>query len=332
MLHFHPPTPEDTARVLDACTDPALTLRDIAQQNNTTVEALSLWLSSPEVAERFDALHSINAVRTRFLAAAQLPRAIDALSEVLTHAKSILRAAHSPTPASSSSTSDIRHPTSALLQARLLETTRRAATTIIALTRWSPVALNSVARASSPCSSSSLSSPPLPPWRERCPSEAMVVGVERPDVPDTTTVPAAPTSSPLAIPNIFATLFASPHAPATPAPAPITPPPIPAALDSITTTESSLEAPATPAALIANFLAELSKLPIPIPATPPDRPPLTPEEAAYSPGPGHPTLGQLETLTAYLDSIHADLGLADEPQPSDYAPLLTSIASHEHWP
>ena len=217
MLHFHPPTPEDTARVLDACTDPALTLRDIAQQHNTTVEALSLWLSSPEVAERFDALHSINAVRTRFLAAAQLPRAIDALSHVISHAKLALStpapitSTASSTLPPSSPTPDIRPPTPAIIQARLLETTRRAATTIIALTRWSPVALNSVARASSPCSSSSLSSPPPPPWRERCPSESMVVGVERADVPDTTTVPAAPTSSPLAIPNIFATLFAAPR-------------------------------------------------------------------------------------------------------------------------
>jgi hypothetical protein len=317
MLHFQPSTPELATRALDACTDPALTLRDIAQQNNTTMEALSLWLTTPEVIDRLNDLHSITATRTRFLAAAHLPRSIDALSEVLIHAKSALRAAHSPTPSSASSTSDIPHPPSAIIQARLLETTRRAATTLVTLARSSQPALNSGTRASSPCSSSSLASPISLSWQGGCPSETSAEGVRAPDTQ------TAPTPSPLSIPilpNPFAHLFAIPRAPASPAPTSITPPSIAAASDFVATAESQPQAPSapTPATLLTNFLAELSKLPIPVPAPSSDRPPLTPQEAAFSLGPGHPTLGQLETLTAYLDSLHSDLG--------------ATSASHEHWP
>ena len=90
------PTPILASRVLDACADPSLTLRDIAHANLTTVEALSLWLASPEISTRLANLHSITATRTRFLAAAQLPHAIHALAEILKHAKSDLSQTTTP--------------------------------------------------------------------------------------------------------------------------------------------------------------------------------------------------------------------------------------------
>jgi probable HAF family extracellular repeat protein len=77
---FNPTNPD---KVLDNLADPQLTLGDIAYLNDTTLAALTLWMSNPDIAARLDNFETAIARRTRLLALNYLPLAVETLRSTL---------------------------------------------------------------------------------------------------------------------------------------------------------------------------------------------------------------------------------------------------------
>ncbi len=75
---FDPP-PEVAARVVEDLGNCFLSINDIAQSNQTSPDALSLWLARPDIAARLDAMESAAARHVRLAAVSQLPHAAVAL-------------------------------------------------------------------------------------------------------------------------------------------------------------------------------------------------------------------------------------------------------------
>ncbi|MBL8876246.1 MAG: hypothetical protein JNM86_10665 [Phycisphaerae bacterium] len=69
---FHPGD-SLAAAVLTDLADPARSFLSVARAHNTSPEALSLWLTSPEISERIASMRSAAAIRTRWLAGDHLP-------------------------------------------------------------------------------------------------------------------------------------------------------------------------------------------------------------------------------------------------------------------
>lgn len=78
LIVFNPP-PNKCAEVLEDLTDPGHSLRSIAVRHSISVEALSLWLARPEVAESLAAMHTAAAQRAQLVATIQLTRAVPVL-------------------------------------------------------------------------------------------------------------------------------------------------------------------------------------------------------------------------------------------------------------
>jgi len=83
---FAPRDPQEIQAVLDLFTDPDLSLRDIAEENNTTIHALSLWLARPDIAEQLLDLECASVRRARFNISFALPKIANALSQSLEQA------------------------------------------------------------------------------------------------------------------------------------------------------------------------------------------------------------------------------------------------------
>jgi hypothetical protein len=77
---FNPDNPD---KVFHDLTDPSLTLRDVAEIHNTTLESLTLWMSHPDITARLDNFQSAIARRVRLLALNYLPAAVSALHATL---------------------------------------------------------------------------------------------------------------------------------------------------------------------------------------------------------------------------------------------------------
>jgi len=77
------PSPEQLDRLVDDLTSPDLNLREIALQHGTTMEGLSLWMTSPEARERLGRIQGACAFRARFSATALLPAVVDVLRSIL---------------------------------------------------------------------------------------------------------------------------------------------------------------------------------------------------------------------------------------------------------
>lgn len=77
------PSPSLADQVLAELADPSESLRSIARVHNTSPEALSLWLSSPEISERIAAMRSSAALRTRWLATDHLPACAELSARVV---------------------------------------------------------------------------------------------------------------------------------------------------------------------------------------------------------------------------------------------------------
>jgi len=172
------PAAHTAASVLDAIADPAQSLADIAKAHNCTIEAITLWMTSDGIRERFIAAESTHAWRTRLCATAAIPQAMQALVGVLNHPlfpsnespdpahTETDRATGSPPPAATGAaapqththptpldtssgslpTPDSRFQIPALLRHRAIETVRKAATTILRLTTFRPLPYNAGAR------------------------------------------------------------------------------------------------------------------------------------------------------------------------------------------
>ncbi|CAG1007674.1 hypothetical protein PHYC_03463 [Phycisphaerales bacterium] len=93
------PSPDAAAKVLDDLTNPANSLRDTAALHNTSLNALSLWITSPEVQARLLQQGSAAASITRLLAANHTHDALAAIVTATRESTALLNAAPRPDPA-----------------------------------------------------------------------------------------------------------------------------------------------------------------------------------------------------------------------------------------
>jgi len=83
---FNPRDPRQIQSILDLFTNPDLSLRDIADQSNTTLQALTLWLARPDITEQLLDLECASVRRARFNISFALPKIANALSQSLEQA------------------------------------------------------------------------------------------------------------------------------------------------------------------------------------------------------------------------------------------------------
>ncbi|MBX3358801.1 MAG: hypothetical protein KF745_10255 [Phycisphaeraceae bacterium] len=124
---FNPP-PELASRILDSVTDPTITLRDVAELHDTTVEALVVWFARPEIAERLDQIESAIARRTRIVASNFLPSVTTTLGRSIDEHNS--DEAHFPVRPTDQRGMELRR--------RSRETARRAAGLLVRLANFTP--------------------------------------------------------------------------------------------------------------------------------------------------------------------------------------------------
>ena len=79
------PSPAVATEVIDALGSPDNTLRDVAVDFKTTVEALTLWMTRPDIAARLDAIQSAVTRRTRLMATNFLPGVVRLLNSIIDH-------------------------------------------------------------------------------------------------------------------------------------------------------------------------------------------------------------------------------------------------------
>ncbi|MFA6046351.1 MAG: hypothetical protein WC718_15310 [Phycisphaerales bacterium] len=79
------PSPALAAQVIDALGSPDNTLRDVAADFSTTLEALTLWMTRPDIAARLDAIQSAVTRRTRLMATNFLPGVVRLLNSIIDH-------------------------------------------------------------------------------------------------------------------------------------------------------------------------------------------------------------------------------------------------------
>ncbi|MFA6046378.1 MAG: hypothetical protein WC718_15445, partial [Phycisphaerales bacterium] len=77
------PTREIADQVIDALGSPDNTLREVASDFNTTVEALTLWMTRPDIADRLNAIHSAVTYRSRLIATNFLPGVVRLLNSII---------------------------------------------------------------------------------------------------------------------------------------------------------------------------------------------------------------------------------------------------------
>src|SRR5689334_3879061 len=79
---FSPP-PEAISAILADLGRPDYTFRDIAEMHGTNADALTIWLTRPEIEERLAAIESAIARRTRLIATNYLPSAVKTVTRIL---------------------------------------------------------------------------------------------------------------------------------------------------------------------------------------------------------------------------------------------------------
>ena len=82
-LTFNPPE-EITAKIIHDLARPEASMMDIAERASTTIEALTLWMSRPDISARLDAIESAYARHVRLNIAACTPAIIDATARIIT--------------------------------------------------------------------------------------------------------------------------------------------------------------------------------------------------------------------------------------------------------
>ncbi|MBL8887431.1 MAG: hypothetical protein JNK16_12290 [Phycisphaerales bacterium] len=81
-----PFVPANTENFLDDVCKPELSLADLAKRYSTTVDALSVWLSRPDVVQRLAEIRSVSAQRAGFIAGMHLPYYTNSLANSLNQA------------------------------------------------------------------------------------------------------------------------------------------------------------------------------------------------------------------------------------------------------
>lgn len=190
--------PSDPDAILAAMADPTRSLDEIAAANRTTLHALALWISRPDVAARLDDLDALSARRTRSAASSTLPAVAATLHAIV---RDFLTRPAEADPA---------------LRLRGMESARRAAAVLVRLARFAPGPAPHATRA------------PASPGRAsegRVPGRAATVAAPTPmqgSIPPPT--PAAAPSPPDAVPHAAAH-HQRPSAPLQPPPSRELPPP-----------------------------------------------------------------------------------------------------------
>jgi hypothetical protein len=128
---FRPPEPV-AAAIIAALADPAASFLDIASKHQTTLEALTLWITRPDIAERLENIHHIAAARIRLIAANIMPQALGGLTDILAHTRKQIEA-DAAAPPDQRRTPEQRQ--------RTLETCRRAASRMVCLANFNPIPL-----------------------------------------------------------------------------------------------------------------------------------------------------------------------------------------------
>ncbi len=82
-LTFDPPE-EITAKIIHDLARPEASMMDIAERASTTIEALTLWMSRPDISARLDAIESAYARHVRLNIASCTPAIIDATARIIT--------------------------------------------------------------------------------------------------------------------------------------------------------------------------------------------------------------------------------------------------------
>jgi hypothetical protein len=127
--------------------NPSLSLTDVASRNNLSPSDLSLYISRAAVSNHLASMHILAIERSRLVASFHLTQAISGLSYVLKRATADHDASEvAPQPAPASESPSPRPAAiavrAAAIRARRLETLRRAATTILQITRLNPPVFN----------------------------------------------------------------------------------------------------------------------------------------------------------------------------------------------
>ncbi len=122
------PDPATTDAILQAiAADYSLSLTDIANQHNTTIEALTAWLTREDIDERLTAIESACARRARLTAANHLPAVAHVAKQALEEASDVLRLPP-----------DYRTQRSIALRIRATESARKAAALLLRIANFTP--------------------------------------------------------------------------------------------------------------------------------------------------------------------------------------------------
>jgi hypothetical protein len=157
------PTPEAAEPIIRDLTDPSIALTDVAARHNTSLEALILWLETPDTAARIDAIDSAVARRARLVATNYLPNVAQALARILDEQQ-----ADADQLKHGRSDHDLSNLKQAEFRRRKCETTRRAASLLFRLanfhpTHSAPTARPATSGASRPPGRNSASAAPFTP-------------------------------------------------------------------------------------------------------------------------------------------------------------------------
>ncbi|MBX3385081.1 MAG: hypothetical protein KF768_00760 [Phycisphaeraceae bacterium] len=139
MLPFTPSNPD---ALLDELADPTLSLHAVAARHRITLDALVLWISTPDVAAKLDSLRNACAARARFVATSFLPTCALHLNTLMETHMADARASAGQTPdhpANQPADLPVAHHTNQaqpLSRARSLESARRAISMLFRIARW----------------------------------------------------------------------------------------------------------------------------------------------------------------------------------------------------
>jgi hypothetical protein len=181
-LHFNP-SATTAATIVNELASNEITLLDIADRHETTLEALTLWMIRPDIAERLNALESACARRARLTVANSLNAIANTLLHLLAEAKDDHASVHR-VPAAT------HHAFAARMQSR--ESARKAANLLLRIARYTPLADNA---------------PPTPhhpkknPTRQRDVSDAPLAPPPRSAQPTHAATPTTPTTAPVTHPS-----------------------------------------------------------------------------------------------------------------------------------
>jgi len=123
------PSPDQEAALLHTFIDPYCSLRDIAEEYSTTLDALILYLSKPEVMQRLAAFETMAAFRTRLVALNHLQFVADSLRTTVEACTKEIESA----PANDLSFRMQDHTR------RCHETSRRACALLLRLAQFAPI-------------------------------------------------------------------------------------------------------------------------------------------------------------------------------------------------